>query len=333
MVDETLAESNPQDWNRIKEIYQDMISLIGKKGLDHVILDPVSGLMNIAGPIRCNDYSTVIDLTGWLGSFVKKLAPGAEIIDSFSLSRVRDVSSPDLTTTSHIIKCSSDQLSNLRERMDRSNVLIIDDVSFSGGTGIDTARIFNIERADHAYILANTGKLGSRPGAVEKLNMIGHGVVYGFEIHTPNDDGWHLKDFHQIPNLEKVFMTAMQLQEMMGREGADSPTVNAMLRDPAVTKILFPNGLKKDEIMKLTSEGRFLLNNGYVPNEDALHVPNPVLWASQYLMDHVDRKRLLENKEQVLEMLVELKRLTPGYKTVKPYVDKELENIAQRWVR
>lgn len=333
MMDETIADSHPDNWDTITHLYKELLSAIGKEEMEHVILDPRPCLRRIADQIHQKEYTAVIDLTGWLGSFVEALFPSAQIIDCFGMTRVRDVSSPMLKTTGHLLKSSPEELHEMKNQIDKQSVLIIDDVSFSGGTGLNTADIFGINQPDHAYAIANTGLLGSSPGAVERIEEAGHSLVWGFEIHTPRDDGWHLKDLHQFPNLEESFRKSIVLQELMLLHGPESDEVKDFLTDPKTVETLFPTRFTAQEVIQLHTEGKFLYSKLYSkeapPPEGTIHVPNPLLWTSQYLMDHIDREKLIARREDVLSILIELKGLTPGYHAVKPSVDLELRRLAE----
>lgn len=310
-MDETIAHSRPQDWQRAYEMEVEMINMIGKEEFEHVIVDPIPCLQNLGRQILERDIRTVIDLTGWLSPALRELLPDAAIVDDFSLSRVRVVSSPTLDTTGYCVSLRRDEILSRRAELDLSSTLIVDDTSFTGGTSQKAMDLWQLKPEDvtHGFLIANTGNLGPIPGAVHLLESQGSTVISGFEIQTPRDDGWHLKDLHQHPNIEQAFAFSMLFQESVHRDGPGNEFVKKLLTHTTLINSLFPGRMTTDDIKKLGEEERFIFRNGNIhPNE--IHANNPFLWASQYFQQHIDIEAVFSNQHQLLPMLSELQDIT-----------------------
>lgn len=312
MMDETIANSQPANWQKVRRLESELIGVIGDSSFRHEILDPIPCLKNLICQIRGGDFSCIMDLTGWLTPALKELFPDTPVENSFSLSRVRVVSSPRLETTGYKISMTPKEIENTKQNLDFSRPLIVDDVSFSGWTSRKTMDIWGLapEQTTHAFLIANTGNLGPESGAVPMLRKLGSKVVFGYELITPQYDGWHLKDLHQNANLDQAFVLALLFQEAVAKEGIDSTLAQNFFTHDTVIKTVFPDSLTSSQIKDLMKEERFILRNGNVINGDEVHAKNPFLWASPYFQEHVDIRRILSNKDQVLSLLNELRTLT-----------------------
>lgn len=312
MMDESIAAVHPSNWSRLVELHEDLASKIGRQGFEHQVVHPIDCLTQVAGQIKDGNFSSIIDLTGWLTPAIRELFPSTPIINEFSLSRVRLVSSPMLETTGYTVSHMPHELKKLRDVLDLSRPLIVDDVSFSGWTSRKTMELWGIDptSATHAFLIANTGDLGPNPGAVKMLEGIGSKVISGLEITTPNDDGWHMKDLFWHSRMEDAFILAMRFQELATIYGQDAAELKSFLADDHVSKILFPESYTSSQIRDLKNEGKFVLLNGGTLQEGSRHARNPFLWASFYLRDHLDLDSLRENRLEILSTLRELRELT-----------------------
>ncbi len=326
MMDESRAESLPSDWGRIDNLYSNLINLCSREDLEQVILDPIPCIKKIASQIKENDYEVVFDLTGWLGALVTELFPKADLITDFGLSRVRQVDTPLLTTTGYLQKCSEQRIKEIARDVKERKVLILDDVSFSGGTGLYVEKKFGIINPDHAYLILNVGKLGSRDGAADALKS--RNVFAGYQIKSPTDDGWHLKDLHHHPRLNEAFQKSVELQKMMGYNGDTSLEVRNELKNLDTLHLLFPEVFDVGEIMRLAAEEKFILSEDNLP-ENSYHAKNPFLWASKYFAEQIDREKVMRNRDEICSTLVELDRLCPGYDQTKSQVDKYITQLGR----
>ncbi|MFH1915907.1 MAG: hypothetical protein ABIJ21_01465 [Nanoarchaeota archaeon] len=328
MMDETIAESDPKDWGRLKSLYADLIGIIGKEGFHHGIADPIPAFHTLAQKLSQEEgFSTIIDLSGWSGAFLQTLFPEAKIVSDLGMSRVRDVSSPELYTTGHILNHTPDRVEEIKRTCDLSDVLIFDDTTVTGGTGMKTARILGPERVTHAYLIANTGS--DENSAVNRIQRRGQKVLYGSEIDFPREDGWHLKDLHQFDNLKDAFYASLRLQDIYLDRSNGS--VEQFLKDEENLDLIFPKRLTSAEVIDLHNQGRFILNNGRLPSNGTSHVVNPVLWASQYLMEHVDAQKVIREKDRVYGLLEEIQSIMSSNDTTKKEVGQVLSDIACRY--
>lgn len=312
MMDETIANTRPSNWQRVRQLEGELIGAIGNPSFRHDIVDPIPCLREIVTQLRRNDFSCVLDLTGWLTPALKELFPNITIENGFSLSRVRVVSSPRLETSGYKISMSPNEIEQAKQNLDLSHPLIVDDVSFSGWTSRKTMDIWGVtpEQTTHAFLIANTGNLGPELGAVPMLRSLGSKVIFGHELSTPQEDGWHLKDLHQNPNLDQAFVLALLFQEAVKRDGMKSALVQKFFTHDTVIRTVFPDHLTSSRIRNLMQEGRFILHDGNVIDGDEIHARNPFLWASPYFQEHVDIGRILSNKDNVISLLNELRTLT-----------------------
>jgi len=312
MMDETIANAHPNNWQKVRRLENDLVGMIGNQASQHEVIDPIPCLHEVIKQLHGHRFSCVFDMTGWLTPALQELFPFTPIESNFSLSRVRVVSSPKLETTGYTVSMSSREIEETRRRLDLTNTLIFDDASFSGWTSRKAMEVWGIdpEKATHAFLIANTGQLGQEMGAVPMLESLGSKVVFGHKLHTPEDDGWHLKDLHQNPNLEQSFELALSIQEMIRREGIESSLVQELFTNEAVMRTLFPDNLTSEQIKRRIQEGKFILRNGNVIDGEEIHAKNPFLWASPYFQEHIDINKILLNKDSIVSVLIELRTLT-----------------------
>lgn len=312
MMDETIANARPGNWSKVRQLEGELIGAIGNPSFRHEIVDPIPCLRETVTQLSGSDFSCVVDLTGWLTPALRELFPNTPVESNFSLSRVRVVSSPRLETTGHKISMFPEEIEQVKRELDLSRPLIVDDVSFSGWTSRKTMDIWGFApgQTTHAFLIANTGNLGPEPGAVPMLRSLGSKVVFGHELKTPQEDGWHLKDLHQNPNLDQAFILALLFQEAVKRDGMKSALVQRFFTHETVIKTVFPDHLTSSRIRDFMREGRFILRNGNVIDGDEIHARNPFLWASPYFQEHVGIGQILSNKDRVISLLRELRTLT-----------------------
>jgi hypothetical protein len=140
---------------------------------------------------------------------------------------------------------------------------------------------------------------------------MGSRVIFGHDLATPNDDGWHLKDLHQHPKLSEAFNLGLRVLQLIENEGPDSEIVKSTLNRKDVMDVLFPERLTTGEISRMTAEGKFIPSGRVDFNTNGLiHTKNPLLWASRYFREHIDLQRVIDNQGVVAGVLAELHSLT-----------------------
>jgi hypothetical protein len=333
MLDESIAHSHPKNWNRVWGLEVELVSLIGDDRFRHEIINPLDCLESVAKQIRDGHFSTVFDLTGWLSPALGELFPGTEIFSGFSMSRVRVVSSPRLETSGYVLSMSDSEIAEARKGLDLSHPLFVDDTSFSGKTSLKAMELWGVdpETATHAFLIANTGDFGAveRPGAVRALEQAGSRVVFGHSLHTIEEDGWHLKDLHSHPLLDRAFPLAVEIQQRVHDGGAQSDEVAALFADEKVRNILFPESFTSAQVRALVEGKRFVLADEGLLGEGMIHARNPFLWSSPYFQEHIDFPRIRENGMTVFAILQELHQLTNDHEG-KLEASLELKREMQR---
>lgn len=316
MLDESIAHSKPSDWGRVILLEQKLVDLIGSSKFEHILPNPIEGLLKISRELKGQDFSTIIDLTGWLTPSLRDLFPFTPIINNFSLSRVRVTSSPNLETSGYTVSMNQDEIDETKKGLNFDRTLVIDDTTFTGWTSLKTMELWKLrpESTTHAFLIANTGMLSPEKGikgAVGELEGRGCQVIFGHELATPRDDGWHLKDLHQHPRIAEAFNLGVDILKLIDGQGADSEIVRFTLNQKEVMDVLFPERLTTDEIANLLNEGKFI-SSGKVDfaTPGLIHTKNPLLWASRYFREHIDLQKVDENRGEILGILTELHGLT-----------------------
>lgn len=335
MLDESIAHSKPSEWEKVILLEQKLVNMIGNPNFDHILPNPVEGLANIANELKGQKFTTIMDLTGWLSPSLKSLFPSTPIIDGFSLSRVRVVSSPNLETSGYTVTMNQDEISMQKGNLDMERTLIVDDTTFTGWTSHKTMELWSLDsrKTTHAFLIANTGMLDIKNnigGAVVNLESSGSKVIFGHGLSTPEADGWHLKDLHQHRNLGQAFDMGLTILKLIEDEGPESSVVKSVLQGEAVLNTIFPDRFSRDQIKCMISDGKFIPSEKVDLNDESLvHTKNPLLWASRYFRQHIDFKKVMANRDEIKNVLSELHDLTddPEAKTEAAI---ELRNIVQR---
>lgn len=336
MLDESIGHSKPNRWKEVVEREMNLVNLIGNQDYKHVLPNPILGLEKIIKSIKAETFSCIIDLTGWLKPTLEGVFPFTPIIDDFSLSRVREVSTPSLNTSGYTITMSPYEIGIRKKEINLEKPLIVDDTTFTGWTNIKTMDLWGInpKNTTHAFLIANTGFLDNNRqtlGAEKKLRSLGSHVIYGHELSTPSDDGWHLKDLHDHQNIPEAFDTSLELLKLIENEGDTSPVTSRFMNSEKVLRTIFPNAIDSKTITNMISEGRFIPSQSLNLSPDAIHSRNPFLWASQYFKAHIDFKRVVDLRREIVENLVELRSITSDPEG-KTEAANELKHIIQRKV-
>jgi hypothetical protein len=310
MSDELIATTKPADWQRVVAKCKELFSLIGKDQFTHDVVSPQECIAPLAQKLQNEHFSTIIDLTdnGWLSASLHDLFPATPVMKELHISRVRDVSSPELPTSGHIINLNPEHLKLVRNKYDLQKPLIVDDVSFSGSSSELAMRLFglNPESTANAFLITNVGELGPSPGAKTKLESLGSRVFTGQTLNTSeNEDGWHIKDFVDHPALERSLGLIVTIHEVIRKDGKNSEILKHLFQTEALKRILFPFALPFEKIVQFQKEGRFMLpkNKTLESLSEGMHTTNPTLLTSPSFLAHVDSEKFGKNLNKVSEML------------------------------
>lgn len=310
MADGVVERTHPAKWNEALTLTEELVATIGKSGLTHVTPDSIEGFRDLASHLDGQDFSTVLDISGWMGKGLQPLFPQAELFDGFSLSRVRNISTPDLQTAGYTTTMSPEEIERKRRSMDLSKVLILDDTGFSGDTSKLVMDLWGIDYSDatHAFLVDNTGEIPSsdgktsKPGVVRYLEELGGRVVYGKELVSPHEDGWHVRDTFDHPNVEAGLNAAITLYDNSAPK--DEHEVSRLNRE------LYPQQLTSDDIQDLAREGRYIGNPKYISSEGSVYVRNPLLWTARNFREVVDEDAIYGRKSEVTFLLRRLSTIS-----------------------
>ena len=314
MADEMIAQTHPKNWGRVLDASKELFSIIGNEKLTHEVVAPQDCIGELASRVMGNKFTTMIDLTGgWLSESLRGIFPSTPIIDDFHLSRVRDVSDPELHTTGHTISLSREQIQDRTHQFDFSHTLILDDVSFSGLSSDVTMKLFGLtpERTTHGFLIVNDGSLGPTPGARQRLESTGGNVAAGFTMNTSEgDDGWHIKDFIAHPQLERMLGASIIVQELFEQDGKGSHIAQRLFENEAMRQIFFPHAVNINELSRMEKEGLFIPNVNHAPKEGSIHTTNPTLLISPYVLEHISSKLFRDNFDKVAGLMQEMRILS-----------------------
>jgi len=327
MSDELIATTRPNDWPQVVAGCKELFSLIGNSEFTHDVVSPQECIGPLAQKLQGERFSTIIDLTdnGWLSFSLNNLFPLTPVIRDLHISRVREVSNPELPTSGHIINLSPKQIDTLKRRFDFRKPLILDDVSFSGSSSELTMKLFglNPERTTNAFLITNIGELGPNPGAKTKLESLGSNVFTGKCLNTSeNEDGWHIKDFVQHPSLERSLGLVVTIHEIIEKDGKDSELLKRLFKTDSLKEILFPFALDFSIFQRLQKEGLFIISEGkgLETLREGMHTTNPTLLTSPYFLRHVSSEAFRSNLNEISETIHGIQSLTED-------VDAQRESI------
>lgn len=251
------------EWGRIDSLTQNLVALAGNRDFDHVVIDPISCAEKLFKQINIQDYSCIIDLSGFFGEIIKKIFPEASIVKNFRLSRIRTVSSPRLDGSGFVVSLNNQQVKELKNGIDLSRPLLLDDVSWSGRTISESVRILGINplSATAGLLVSNNGSFGEgKPGAFDILREKGIQVLTGDFVSTPQDDGFHLADFFNFSPDENVFDDILRIWEKRKELQASDEVKRNIENDMKTILItnkdaLFPKAVSSEEMKLLQQEG------------------------------------------------------------------------------
>ncbi len=216
--------------------------------------------------------------------------------DNLHFSRVRRTDDGSLDTTGHIVSRSALQIAEELADTDTSRLLLLDDTSFSGTTNVLAERSLRAAfphrslDVEHGFLIANEGDLGPGvPGAIPRLGRVAAGHV----MCTPRDDGWHIFDIVQQPDLE---------QHLMGVQHA--------LHHPECESKIFAGRLTSDELRTRAQNGGFVANGEIKGSE---HAHNPQLLSRIVAAGHVDPiEKWRGDEDEVFNTLLAMGEILQG---------------------
>lgn len=252
-------------WNRIDTLTQDLVEMAGNRDFGHVVIDPISCAEKLFKQIDMNDYSCIVDLSGFFGKVIKETFPNVSVVNNFHLSRIRTVSSPRLDGSGFFVSLGSEEIASLKSTINLSKPLFLDDVAWSGRTIVEVIKILGVnpKLSTVGLLVVNRGTFGEgKPGAFDILREKGIQVLTGDEVLTPQDDGFHLADFFNFIPDENVFDDILRIWE----KRAEMQNLSSETRRNRENEIrtllvnnkdaLFPKAISSEEMKLLQQEGR-----------------------------------------------------------------------------
>ena len=315
MADEIIARTSPKNWRQAIDCCTHFFRLIGNPNFSHEVVSPTSCIGPLTQQLATEKFSTIIDLTdnGWLSASLQDMFPSTAIINQLHISRVRNVSDPNLKTSGHLINISPEEVKKIKALNDFCRPLILDDVSFSGHSSELTMKIFGLDPTNttHGFLILNVGNLGETPGAKTRLEAIGSSIMSGHTIDTSqNEDGWHIKDFVHHPTIEPSLGLIATIHEIIEKDGSNSDIMFRLLQTQTLQNLLFPFAMSFDILESLSKEGKFI---PAVKLEDlrlGLHSPNPTLLTSPYFLKHINTEIFRANLPAISELIKEIRSLS-----------------------
>jgi len=254
----------------------------------------------------------VIDLTrGKLVSRLKSLNDTPQWSD-FSMGRIREATSVDLPTSGHLISHNVSEIREILANSNLSNVLVLDDTSFSGSTSLIVEKMLRqafpekVMKFTHGFLILNEGNLGNQAGARSRLESSGSKALGGLKMRTPRDDGWHFFDLVKQNNIEDHFLVVQEILKLLNNQDFSQLTA-ALLSNENNLRLMFPQVISGQELRELEEEGYFLtkgkINGGF-------HVRNPQLMPNIIGQGHLDHPRdWRSDQSTVFGLLVGINKL------------------------
>lgn len=306
---------NPNRWSELDKESQKLISLVGHPNFQHELIDPTSLLQVFADQLP-RDASCVIDLSGNMRMILTDVFPAEKIVSDFHLSRLRVVSSAKMDGFGFLLNRPKNEFQQLGDGFDLSQPLIIDDVGWSGRSALELANLIGFEPscASFGFIVCNDGAFGEKPGAKGLIEKKGGAVLSGGFVQTPNDDGFHLADFFDHPNIgeRKLFDLLIIIQGIReeialdpGRREEGEKAIKQIINNSR--NLLFPNALDSEQVRQLHNKGRIVGINSVCP--DSLFQTNPLNWFLPSFAKRVKMEDMIANREPIQATLCELKRI------------------------
>lgn len=313
-------KAHPSRWADIDQVTKELIARIKHPAFEYAIVDPVVCLENLFSNLNIAGFSCIIDLTRVLG---QNLDPDIPRVDNFHLSRLRVISSPRLDGHGFLINLSPREVDRIKSTFDLSRPLFLDDVSWSGRTILEAAKVLSIDTrcVSAGLLVTNEGDFGeSNPGAAQLLREQGISLFTGKVVFSPNEDGFHLADFSIPEPTEDVFDTFIQIQKLREIRMA-SDQVRTKEIDITISQILseirtkvFPNALSSEEVQQLQGEERLIAAGGIRKN--AHFDINPPSWLMPSFSRRVSSTMLQSNRDGIINAIRELRDIMNAEKEI-----------------
>lgn len=312
LLDGVAAKTHPNNWVELQNLSSSLVEIIGKKELQHEIVDLRGSFQRLSAKLVGLPISTIIDVSHWIGYGLEPLFPGTEIVTDFSISRVIDASARDTKTAGFIINTPKDEVRKRGQGLDLSRVLIVDDATVSGRTNGVIMETWGLDPSSviHASLMANIGDYPTvngrqtKRGAQVYLEGMGGRLVYGDAMVSPQDEAEHLQDVFQHSHLERVFSRVLELRT----RGISLTRYTEDLIDFSSERIT------ELDLSRLTDEGRFIRNAEHTATEESFYSRNPLLWTHEEFWGYIDENSVNERQGDVLSILkrFEILAMDPG---------------------
>lgn len=336
--------TTPQErWEDIDMLTNELVTLIQHPGFDYAVVDADPCIKNLSRKLEGQKPSCIIDLSGFFRRRIDQNS-GIPIFDSFRLSRVRNVSSPLLDGVGFISTLDDTETQGLREEIklaagdiDGFQPFIFDDVSWSGRTMLEAINRLGLDlpSINVGLLVCNEGVFGDKPTQLTNIRAGGARVFTGAEVHTPQDDGFHLVDFLSLNLSEDVFDAVIAIQKFRERrsaEGAKEKEINLEIKAILIQmrEKIFPNAKTSEEMANLKANGR-LINKGGVSKGSFFDV-NPPNWLLPSFSMRVQSSTLKENKENIIGVIRELRDIIDPSKETKREIEPTTSEITFRGI-
>jgi len=232
------------------------------------------------------------------GSIASRL-PALEDVPQWNelhFSRMRRTDDCSLTTTGHLISQSTTEIRAALNNFDTSDILLLDDTSFSGNTNLLAKKVIKKAFPDrkitinHGFLIVNEGNLAPKvPGAIGRLGL----ALAGHRMRTPHDDGWHIFDIVQQPDLERHMENLQRALHHSEHE-----------------KALFTGSISTDALIKLQVEERFVTTRKEINGE--WHIKNPQPLPQIIAAGHVEPIENWPNENEVFDTLLRMGKIING---------------------
>lgn len=258
-------KASTSQWGQIDTLTQALVALAGNTVFDNAIVDPLPCAENLFKQTNMKDYSCIVDLSGFFGNVIRDTFSNVSVVSNFHLSRIRIVSSSRLDGSGFIVNLNSKEVTSLKNNIDFSKPLFLDDVSWSGRTIAEAIRTLGLDpkTATVGLLVANRGSFGEgKPGAFDILKEKGIQVLAGGNVLTPQDDGFHVADFFNFNLSETVFDDILKIWEKR-TEMESLPSEARRNKENEIKTLLinkkdalFPKAISSEEMRLLQEQGR-----------------------------------------------------------------------------
>ena len=228
------------------------------------------------------------------------------------MSRIRQATRVELPTSGHLLSHNPAEIRAALESADLSQVLVLDDTSFSGNTSLIFENLLKEAFPErqiaftHAFLILNSGNLGPHPGAKKSLESVGSRALGGREMSTPKDDGWHFFDLVKQADLTNHLLVVKELINLCCQPNF-SALAAALLSDESTLRLVSPQIFSTQDLEQKRQTGHFVgdqrLNGDF-------HVRNPQLLPNIVGQGHLRPISQWQGQpEDSLSLLVELGEL------------------------